>query len=508
MQQLYTQSVGNDSQTVTEFQSQHFFSIQAKKAGSIDKELPEFRSVIPGLASGKVHKNLIQLRGQLLHHYCKTSDVLDINVVLRLAEQRCWGTLPASLCAALVVQNPSSGEKIFHQVVRSLEDVYEFIHTMRHGELGRTSLGSVAKRLIQQWLERLPLQELALHSVLNRQIFRDILLLTHPKPSTSERESLYAVILGRKDNNDLPVPVGLWLNLLHATTPVNDSEITTIVEFLELLPSSTPSFSEAYYRKMMQLPVFYHIGADKEYGVQIVELLAHFPEPIVAPSIMADYWFYLTGRDFRNDPLFERLIQQTACRILPECNSVAVCVDVSGSMRSVVTPEGTENKEDVRCLDYAAILITLLAAASKEVIVVPFEQNVIRYPVIAGSMPFISLIHSLERYNAADTNCSSVIRHLRERQPADLVMLITDNETWSEVDTSPQRGYKFQKLLEEWRLYTLLKPDAKLICLDLLAKKDGLVRVKNDPSVFCIGGFSGVMMQQMSGVMGGHFPST
>ena len=59
-----------------------------------------------------------------------------------------------------------------------------FVQIMRSGVVGRKSLGSLPKRLVQQWLEARTDEQLFIGSVGNDPSLADIVKMVHPKPAT------------------------------------------------------------------------------------------------------------------------------------------------------------------------------------------------------------------------------------------------------------------------------------------------------------------------------------
>lgn len=60
--------------------------------------------------------------------------------------------LPALLLAVLSVKDPGLMAKVFERVVDSPKMLRNFVQIMRSGAVGRKSLGSLPKRLVEQWL--------------------------------------------------------------------------------------------------------------------------------------------------------------------------------------------------------------------------------------------------------------------------------------------------------------------------------------------------------------------
>ena len=62
--------------------------------------------------------------------------------------------MPALLAAHLTVAEPDLAVRVFDRVIDNGRMLRNFVQIMRSGAVGRTSLGTRPKRLVQQWLER------------------------------------------------------------------------------------------------------------------------------------------------------------------------------------------------------------------------------------------------------------------------------------------------------------------------------------------------------------------
>jgi 60 kDa SS-A/Ro ribonucleoprotein len=106
--------------------------------------------------------------------------------------------MPALLLAVLSVKGPGLMAEIFDRVIDSPKMLRNFVQIMRSGVVGRKSLGTLPKRLIQQWIESRTDVQLFAGSVGNDPSLADVIKMVHPKPSTQSRGALFAYLLGRK----------------------------------------------------------------------------------------------------------------------------------------------------------------------------------------------------------------------------------------------------------------------------------------------------------------------
>src|SRR3984957_726718 len=105
--------------------------------------------------------------------------------------------MPAVLCAALSVKDPQLLRTIFDRVIDDGKMLRNFVQVLRSGVVGRKSLGTVPKKLVQRWLESRTDEQLFRASAGNAPSLADLVKMVHPKPGNATREALYGYFLGR-----------------------------------------------------------------------------------------------------------------------------------------------------------------------------------------------------------------------------------------------------------------------------------------------------------------------
>src|SRR5947207_7524728 len=109
---------------------------------------------------------------------------------------------------------------------------------------------------------------------------------------------------------------------------------------------------------------------------------------------------------------------------------VVVCPDVSGSMHSPVTGHRRGSTTSVRCVDVAALVAASVLRKNQSATVLPFEHGVV--PLDLNSRDSVMTnAGKLASIGGGGTNCSAPVRLLnRKKAKADLVIFISDNESW------------------------------------------------------------------------------
>jgi 60 kDa SS-A/Ro ribonucleoprotein len=167
---------------------------------------------------------------------------------------------------------------------------------------------------------------------------------------------------------------------------------------------------------------------------------------------------------------------------------VVVAPDVSGSMQSPVTGYREGCTTTVRCVDVAALVAAAVLRQNRHAEVLPFERDVV--PLALNPRDSIlTNAQKLASVGGGGTNCSAVLADLNRRQVrADLVLYVSDNESW--MDTRPAVWPCTQPTptMLEWTRFQQRNPNARLVCLDLMPNATTQAGERRD--ILNIGGFS------------------
>jgi 60 kDa SS-A/Ro ribonucleoprotein len=175
---------------------------------------------------------------------------------------------------------------------------------------------------------------------------------------------------------------------------------------------------------------------------------------------------------------------EVATRNVPRIEGkVYVCPDVSGSMGSPVTGQRRGATSAARCIDVAALVAACILRQNPKAQVMPFESNVVDIS-LNGRDSVMTNAQKLAAIGGGGTNCSAPLARLnREKARADLVVFVSDNESW--MDSKAGRGTATMK---EWLLFKKMNPHARLVCIDL--QPYGTVQAVDRPDILNVGGFS------------------
>jgi 60 kDa SS-A/Ro ribonucleoprotein len=162
---------------------------------------------------------------------------------------------------------------------------------------------------------------------------------------------------------------------------------------------------------------------------------------------------------------------------------VVVCPDVSGSMVSAVTGGRKGATSAVRCIDVAALVAAAIVRTNPQARVLPFAQDVCAVDLNPRDSVMTNAA-KLAALGGGGTNCSAPLqRLLKERTPADLVVLLSDNQSWMDARAAGPTA-----TLRLWEEFRARNPQSKLVCIDLQPNRT--TQALERPDVLNIGGFS------------------
>ena len=164
--------------------------------------------VMTGCLNGTFYATADQQLETLLQ-YCQTVDNQFIAKLAIYARQQGYmKDMPALLTAVLAGKDVALFNRLFSRVIDNSKMLRNFVQIMRSGQTGRKSLGSRPKKLVQEWLARQNDEQLFRAAVGQSPSLADIIKMMHPRPATTNRETLYRYLIGRDtDKSSLPVVV-------------------------------------------------------------------------------------------------------------------------------------------------------------------------------------------------------------------------------------------------------------------------------------------------------------
>lgn len=403
--------------------------------------------------------------------------------------------LPALLAAYLAAFDGELLTRVFDRVIDDGKMLRTFVQILRSGRVGRKSLGSLPKRLVQRWLVEASDEQLIRAMVGNSPSLADVIKMVHPKAHDERRAALFGYLIGRPvDVAKLPqaiVDFECFKQSAAAPVPAVPFQLLTA---LDLSTAHWTRIAEqaSWTQLRMNLNTFARHGVFEDHGVlrRVAKRLADptavrrakvFPYQLLAAVRATDR---LPG--VIREALSEAL--EVAVANVPRIGgSVAVAVDVSGSMASPVTGYRPGATTAVRCVDVAALFAASMLAVNRGAVVLPFNDRVQSWQ--GRSRSLLETTEALAGLLGGGTAVSAPLAELLRREFApDLTVIVSDNQSWLDQRQGPTT--ETQRLWNELRRRN---PDAKLVCIDLQPYTHTPLAERAD--VLNIGGFSDAVFE-------------
>jgi 60 kDa SS-A/Ro ribonucleoprotein len=408
--------------------------------------------------------------------------------------------MPALLAAWLAQHGPDWLAPVFAKVIDNGRMLRNFVQILRSGAVGRKSLGSRPKRLVQNWLSGRSDGQLLSASVGNAPSLADVLKMVHPKPATPERTAMYAWLIGKPhDAVLLPQAIkDLERFRADAEAPVPDVPFELLTA-LPLQPRHWVAIAcqAPWQMTRMNLNTFARHEVFKVGGMaqRIAERLrdpAAIRRARVFPYQLLSAYF-TTGEgvpEVVRDALQDAL--EVALENVPEQpGQVYVLLDVSGSMASPVTGLRKGATSKVRCVDVAALVAAAISAKNPATEILPFDTQVHAHRLNRRDS-VLTNAQALAQFGGGGTDCGLPLAALNRREAAgDLVVYVSDNESWAD----PQQG-RGTETMRQWESFRQRNPQARLVCIDI--QPYGTAQAQTREDVLNVGGFSDAVFEVLA----------
>ena len=414
---------------------------------------------------------------------------------------------PVLLLAWLASFDGALCAQVFDRVIDNGAQLRSFVQALRSGVVARKSLGSRPKHLVQAWLERASDERLIHAMVGNAPSLADVIKMVHPRAASVERAALYGYIIGKdvdeallpqalrefesfKRDPSLPVPKVPFQML--TAQPLAKSHWRAIAK------------TASWTMTRMNLNTFARHGVfDERKSVELIaarladakliekahafpyQLLTTWQATATLPQLIRDALREATDLAVRNVPKLK--------------GSVAIAVDVSGSMSSPVTGVRKGATTMTRCVDVAGLMAAAVLAKHPGAIVLPFNDRV-RPWGRPKSNSVIETAEALAKLLGGGTAVSAPINELNRLGMApDTVVIVSDNQSWIDHRAGGETETKLA-----WRKLRKRNPDARLVCIDLQPYTN--TQSPDDASVLNVGGFGDQVWNVIAGFSHGLSP--
>ncbi len=408
--------------------------------------------------------------------------------------------MPALLVAVLSTKDKSLFKTVFPRVIDNGKLLRNFVQIMRSGAVGRKSLGTAPKRLINAWFDARSDEAVFKDSVGQTPTFADIVKMIHPKPQTASRAALYGYFIGREFDAAALPPVVREFEAFKAAKPGERKDAPNIpFQMLTALDLGTAEWTEiarhaGWQMTRMNLNTFARHGVFAEPGLpkliaerlrnpQLIRRARVFPYQLMTAYTQVNEDVPAVVREALQDAL------EVAISNVPRVEGkVYVFPDVSGSMQSPATGYRKGATTAVRCLDIAALVAAAILRQNPQAEVIPFSDDV----VACRLNPRDSVLTNAQKLAAlpsGGTNCSAPLRELNRRKAAgDLVIYVSDNESWVDTPRHGCFGGSATETLKQWAQFKQRNPQARLVCVDI--QPYATTQAKERADILNVGGFS------------------
>ena len=418
--------------------------------------------------------------------------------------------LPALLLVCLLNKDTRIFSAAFEKIVRRARVLRTFIQILRSGKIGRKTVGSSAvRRAVQGWFDRSTDDQIFAASVGNDPSLSDVIKLAHPRSSTKERGALLGLLVGNREvqRENLPTLAQKFLAFKDAAPAVRAGMEIPDVPFLMLTSFDLTkgqwidiARSASWQTTRMNLNTFarHRVFENTDVVAEIAKKLRD-PDEIKRAKVFP-YQLLAAFVNASDDvPSSIKLALQDAMEIATEQipafgKNVYVFVDVSGSMSSPITGARGSATTSVKCVDVASLFASAVLRTNPNAVVWPFDTTV-HSSKLNPRDSVMTNSGILRGYGGGGTACSVPMLKLADsKNVADLIIYISDNESWFDDTNKRHRG---TATLEAWERVKRQNPQAKLVCIDLTPNATAQVPNRND--VLNVGGFSDTVFNVIAG---------
>jgi len=415
--------------------------------------------------------------------------------------------MPALLTAILATKDISLLKKVFPTTINNVKMLRNFVQIIRSGVLGRKSLGTASKKLVQNFLNNTPLNKLFYQSVGKNPSLADIIKMVHPKPQDENRSNFYKYVI----SGDLTLP-NASLVTDYEVFKNGDAIVVPDVPFqmLDSLDIGKEEWIQIaknanWHTTRMNLKTFARHGvfddleateiiAARLSNADLIKKVNVFPYQLLMAFTMCDDSVPTVVKNALQDAM------EIAIDNVPELEgNIVVCPDTSASMGSPVTGYRHGSTSAVTCVDVSALFSAAILRKNPNAEVLPFDTAVHKVKL----NPRDSVMTNAKKLSiyGGGTDCAAPLRHLNKSNTnVDVVILVSDNESWfngkNDWGNSTAVEAEFDKLYRR-------NKGVKLICIDIQPYDSG--QAKDKKNVLNIGGFSDNVFKVVSNFVNGKF---
>ena len=315
---------------------------------------------------------------------------------------------PLYLAVEIAKKKGNDLSTVLPQIIKRADEICEFVRL--YWNEGKTPLSAQIKKGLAHAFYNFDEYQLAKYNRQREVMLRDVLRLVHPKPRDTDDEQLWGRLL-----EGTLAPPDTWERRL--SSGEDKKEV-----FTDLLQRNKLG-GLALLRNLRNM---YEAEVDK----QLIKQKMH----LMKTKGILPFQFIAAAK---NAPYYEQYIEDAFFRSLQEGpyleGSVAVLVDVSGSMQSSLSDKGT-----LTYMQAAAAVGAVVRELSSDVRVFTFSTSVMEVPARRGFGLIDVVVDS--QYHGGTYLGAAVDAVNKEAKP-DLLIVITDEQSHDTVGGPYKKGY-------------------------------------------------------------------
>lgn len=409
-------------------------------------------------------------------------------------------TLALAILSGRKGLEPELFKNTFQKTILTPDDLRTFVSIIKEGGIpGRSGIGGVVRDAVRTWMGGISEYHAIKYSSEKSDgvTLRDILRLTHPKPSSDALNERFGWLAGsRKGNLALNPQILAFEKLKRATT---ENEIVELVRQgrlpYEVVVPSVPKMTRAVWAELLRqapyMNLLRNLRSFREHGVFEDQVNVQFavekltnPAAVKASRVLPFRFFDALKAYSYNDAQDMRIRDAIAQGLelsfvnLPDFGSdgkhVTIGSDVSGSMSSCPISE----RSQAMCIDICGIFTGALLKRTENALALPFENQVIHNAGLSKLDSVAATASKIARIGGGGTAVGAPIQYLLDRKiKTDVFIGITDNVDWAYGS-----GYRVSdSFFDLWSRYKKeVNPNAKAFLVTIAPYRDAVAPEGSD----------------------------
>lgn len=485
------------------------------EAGGVAYQLTPKESLAQVVMTGTFNQTYYSsAKEQLLVIKDLLSKIDDIEFVAKLAiyarQQGFMKDTPAFLTAWLSIHGSQYLEEVFGEVIDNGKMLRNFVQIMRSGVVGRTSLGSKPKKLVQKWLNDASSRTLINSLVGSDPRLADIIKMVHPCPIDPMHSDFFEWVISKDQTSEkyLQESSNLLkeikeLILLRKGEKV-DSLPKVPFELLTNLNLSQKDWKDiainaGWQMTRMNLNTFGRKGLYDD--SEVIEVIANRlnNKHLINKNRVMPYQLLTTWNNIADDVPNEiaNAVSDALDKSLDNVPIIPgklwVFLDISGSMRNSITGYRKGSSSKTSCAHVAALMGSALLKKNPDTKILMFDDELHEsYKIYSNSSVLNNCDRIIKLSEGGGTSCELPLEFLVEKRfTGDTLIYVSDNQSWFNSYFPPESPRWLKngqtRVKRAWTEFKEHNTKARMICIDI--QPFTTTQISTDKDVLNVGGF-------------------